>query len=130
MSGEKSQRVGAWGERYAAHYLRLRGYTVKERNYRAGHHEIDIVASRFGIIAFVEVKTRSYHPSETETAPPPGTAIRSDKRRFTRQAAQQYLFEHPTKKKPRMDVIEIWLESNEQKKKPRVLKVRHMLGAY
>ena len=78
----------------------------------------------------MEVKTRSYHPSETETAPPPGTAIRSDKRRFTRQAAQQYLYEHPTKKKPRMDVIEIWLESNEQKKKPRVLKVRHMLGAY
>lgn len=130
MSGEKSQRIGTWSERYAANYLRLRGYTVKERNYRAGHHEIDIVATRFGVIAFVEVKARSYHPAETETAPPPGTAIRSEKRRFTRQAARQYLYEHPTKKKPRMDVIEIWLDGNSQGSKPRVLKVRHMIGAY
>jgi len=126
----KSLTVGSFGERYAAHYLRLHGYTVKERNYRAGHHEIDIVATTWKTIAFVEVKARSYHPSEMDTAPPPGHAVNADKRRFTRLAARQYLYEHPTKKKPRMDVIEIWVEASDDNKKPKILKIHHMKGAY
>ena len=126
----KSHRVGSFGEQLAARYLRLHGYAVKERNYRAGHHEIDIVATSWKTIAFVEVKARSYRPDEIKTAPPPGHAVNADKRRFTRQAAKQYLYEHPTKKKPRMDVIEIWVESSEGSKKPRALKIHHIKGAY
>jgi len=89
----KSHSIGEFGERYAARYLRLRGYTVLERNYRAGHHEIDIIAANLTTIAFVEVKTRSYSPEEIELLPPPGTAVKADKQRFTRLAARQYLFE-------------------------------------
>lgn len=126
----QSRMVGDFGERYAVHYLRLRGYTIKERNYRAGHHEIDIIASRFGIIAFVEVKARSYKKDELDTAPPPRTAVHWKKQKFTRQAARQYLFEHPNHGKPRMDVIEIWMESNEKAGKPKVLKIHHIKGAY
>lgn len=126
----KSHSVGTFGERYAAHYLRLHGYTVRERNYRAGHHEIDIVATTWKTIAFVEVKARSYRPDEIDTAPPPGHAVNADKQRFTRQAARQYLYEHPTRKKPRMDVIEIWVDATDNAKKPRILRLRHMKGAY
>ena len=126
----KSRSVGAYGEQVAVHYLRLHGYTVKERNYRSGHHEIDVIASRFGILAFVEVKARSYRADELDTAPPPRLAVRSDKQRFTRQAARQYLFEHPTNRKPRMDVIEIWMENTDGSRKPRILKIHHMKGAY
>ena len=126
----KSHAVGSFGERYAARYLRFRGYTVKERNYRAGHHEIDIVATSWKTIAFVEVKARSYQRGEMDTMPPPGHAVNADKRRFTRQAARQYLYEHPTGKKPRMDVIEIWVEASDGSQKPKVLKIHHMKGAY
>ena len=126
----KSHAVGSFGEQYAARYLRLHGYIVKERNYRAGHHEIDIVATTWKTIAFVEVKTRSYYPSELDTAPPPGHAVNAEKRRFTRQAARQYLHEHPTAKKPRMDVIEIWVDASQGCKKPKVLKIPHIKGAY
>ena len=129
-SDTKSHAVGAFGERYAANYLRLRGYTVKERNYRAGHHEIDIVATTWRQIVFVEVKARSYRAEEVEYSPPPGHAVNTAKQRFTRQAARQYLYEHPTHKKPRMDVIEIWLEAAEDVKKPKVLNIRHIKGAY
>ena len=114
----------------AARYLLLHGYIVKERNYRAGHHEIDIVATTWKTIVFVEVKARSYHQSEIDTAPPPGHAVNADKRRFTRQAAKQYLYEHPTRKKPRMDVIEIWVDASKESKRPKALKIHHIKGAY
>jgi putative endonuclease len=125
-----ANEIGAFGEKAAVHYLRLRGYTVKDRNWRAGHHEIDIVATRFGVIAFVEVKTRSYRPSDVESLPPPRSAVNADKQRFTRQAAKLYLHEHPSHKKPRMDVIEVWLDSEKMKKRPKILKITHLIGAY
>lgn len=124
------QKTGDFGERYAANYLRLHGYTVKERNWRSGHHEIDIIATRLGVIAFVEVKTRTYTPETIGILAPPGNAVKADKKRATRHAAQQYLYEHYTKKKPRMDVIEIWAAPRENGKKPKVLRIRHITGAY
>jgi putative endonuclease len=46
------------GERIAADFLRLQGYTIIDRNYRYGHLEIDLIAARRGNLAFIEVKTR------------------------------------------------------------------------
>ena len=126
----KSHSIGALGERRAALYLMLRGYQIKARNYRAGHHEIDLIASRLDQIVFVEVKARSYRADQLDHAPPPRNAIDADKKRFTRSAARQYLYEHPTHKKPRMDVIELWFESNDAAKKPRLLQIHHIKGAY
>ncbi len=130
MAGMTSREIGEFGEKYAVHYLRRRGYTVKERNYRAGHHEIDIIATSWRYIAFVEVKARTYAPGEENALPPPGRAVNSDKQAFTRRAARQYLYEHPTKKRPRMDVLELWLQEPSAGKRPKVLRVRHLIGAY
>lgn len=124
-----TKEIGDFGERKAVNYLRLHGYTIKERNYRTGHYEIDIIAQRFGEIAFVEVKTRTYRAEEINTAPPPSNAVKRDKQRFTRQAARQYLYDHPTKRKPRMDVIEIWLVE-QPSNKPKVVRLRHLKGVY
>jgi putative endonuclease len=55
---EVSVTAGAIGERIAADYLRLRGYRIVGRNYRAGHLEIDLIAVRTACLAFIEVKTR------------------------------------------------------------------------
>lgn len=114
----------------AVRYLRLRGYTVKERNWRSGHMEIDIIAANFKTVAFVEVKTRTYTEDTIDTAPPPGNAVRSEKQRLTRKAAKDYLWQHPTKKQPRMDVIEVWLVRNEMTNRTRVAKINHIKAAY
>ena len=50
---------GKWGEDLAAEYLLQKGYSILERNYRCPYGEIDIIAFRNGMIAFVEVKTRN-----------------------------------------------------------------------
>ena len=50
--------LGRWGEDYAADFLAAQGYRIVERNWRFGHHDIDIIASKGNEIVFVEVKTR------------------------------------------------------------------------
>ena len=49
---------GRLGEDEAALYLTSIGYTLRERNWRYGHEEIDLIADDFGEVVFVEVKTR------------------------------------------------------------------------
>ncbi len=57
----KAKRIATRGENLAAQFLTEQGYTVLARNYRAGRAgEIDIIASdNEGVLAFVEVKTRT-----------------------------------------------------------------------
>ena len=50
--------IGAQGEGLARDYLEKRGYAIVERNWSCQYGEIDIIARRDGILAFVEVKTR------------------------------------------------------------------------
>ena len=49
---------GQISEDRAAAYLMARGYVIRERNWRLGHKEIDIIAQKEGILAFIEVKAR------------------------------------------------------------------------
>lgn len=64
-------RLGEIGEACAADFLERVGWTVVERNFRVGRKEVDLVARRGGVVAFVEVKTRSGgvcgHPLEAIT---------------------------------------------------------------
>ena len=52
------QAVGALGERVAERWLTRAGWRIVERRFRSGHRDIDLVARRGRIVAFVEVKAR------------------------------------------------------------------------
>ena len=69
MSGKP---LGDRGEEIAARHLSAGGWTVLTRNFRMGRKEIDLVARRGEVVAFVEVKTRAGlgygHPLESITA--------------------------------------------------------------
>ena len=55
----RSHRLGANGEACAARFLEDTGWRILARNYRFGHREIDMIARRGRVVAFVEVKTRA-----------------------------------------------------------------------
>lgn len=50
---------GSQGEEIAAQFLRRKGYTILDQNWRSGHREIDIVARKEDTCVFVEVKARA-----------------------------------------------------------------------
>ncbi|MFM7344150.1 MAG: YraN family protein [Tagaea sp.] len=54
-----AQKRGAWAETLAAWRLRLAGWRVVARDLRLGPAQVDIVAKRGRVLAFVEVKLRS-----------------------------------------------------------------------
>lgn len=58
MNRTQAERRGRRGETIAAWYLRLKGFRILDRRVRTRLGEIDLVARRRGLIAFVEVKTR------------------------------------------------------------------------
>lgn len=97
------EKLGAFGERKAANYLRLRGYRIIDTNCRYRQGEIDIVARKGGYIVFVEVKLRknSAFGAGREFVTPA-------KQQRLIMAAQLYLQQHETELQPRFDVIEIY----------------------
>ena len=55
-----NKEFGQKGEDSAVSFLDSKGYQILERNWKASHAEVDIIASHNNILIFVEVKTRSY----------------------------------------------------------------------
>jgi putative endonuclease len=80
--------LGARGERRAAWFYRLRGYTILERNARLPAGEIDLVVKRGGTIVIAEVKTRQggYEGHE---------AVDRRKRERLIRLGDQYAARHP-----------------------------------
>jgi len=76
------QRLGKDGEEAAARHLEALGWRIVERRFRAAGFEIDLVAERDGVLAFVEVKTRT-----AGGLGPPAAAVDWRKRRRLAAAA-------------------------------------------
>ena len=81
---QASHASGLEAEWLAAAFLRLKGYRIVATRFAAAGGEIDLIARRFGTLAFVEVKARA----EMEAA---RVAISADKLRRIERAARVYL---------------------------------------
>lgn len=83
-----AEHFGRRGEDIAAWYLRLKGYRIIDKRVKTPGGEIDLVARRFGITAFVEVKSRM---SRNEI----GVALEAVNTRRIARAAEHYVSRHP-----------------------------------
>lgn len=58
MKRQLAERRGREGERLAALWLRAKGWRILAERVKTPRGEIDLVAKRAGVVAFVEVKWR------------------------------------------------------------------------
>ena len=100
---ESKKLIGQWGEDQACEYLRRKGWKILGRNYTCRFGEIDVIASKRGCLAFVEVKLR--RNAEFAEA---REFVDQRKQERLRTAALSWLSENDTGLQPRFDVIEIY----------------------
>lgn len=81
-------RTGLSAEARAAAYLMAKGYRILAKRFRTPHGEIDIVAKRRNLLAFVEVKARATLDDAAFAVTPRQQARIVD-------AAQAWLMAHP-----------------------------------
>ena len=85
------QELGNYGELLVAKKLMQEGFTIIARNYRIRGGEIDIIARKEEILAFVEVKTRQ------NIRFPLSQVVTSLKQKTIIRTAKQFLLQHNQK---------------------------------
>jgi len=123
MTQTKAQALGALGERIAERWLVREGWQVVDRRWRSGRRDLDLVALRDDVVAFVEVKTR-----RSVWSGGPVEAVNWRKQReLTRSAMawidQRGLLIGPSSVSYRFDVVGV-VASRER------VGVRHVTGAF
>lgn len=114
----KHNDLGKDGEEQAARYLTEKGYRIIHRNWRSGHHELDIIAMDGTECVFIEVKTR-----KDTVFGNPEEAVSNRKIRSIVTAADNYLRIYKIDNPARFDVISIISDG-------RVFKIKHYEDAF
>lgn len=100
----RHNEMGKWGEDVAAAYLRQKGYVIRERDWRSGKRDIDIIALTPDslTVVFVEVKTRL-----PDSATVPEDAVDAVKIRNLCVAADNYVKMYGVEEELRFDIITV-----------------------
>ena len=123
MTQTKAQALGALGERIAARWLMREGWEVVDRRWRSGRRDLDLVAVRDNIVAFVEVKTR-----RSTWSGGPVEAVNWRKQRELTRSAQAWLDQRGTLVAPagatfRFDIVGVVASRDK-------VGVRHVASAF
>ena len=100
--------TGLSGETMAVNYFTEKGFTIMGQNWRHSHLEVDIIASKDGILHFIEVKTR-----RTKKFGHPEEAVSKKKIQNLINASEEYLYQYPEWKRIQFDILAITILINE-----------------
>ena len=109
---------GNAGEEIAVEHLLKQGYSIRARNWRHQHLEIDIVAESDSMLVIVEVKLRA-----GDAFGMPEEFVTKSKQRKLINAADVYIKEHNIDAETRFDIISIIHNSSGTQ-------VEHITGAF
>ncbi|HEY9551676.1 MAG TPA: YraN family protein [Prevotella sp.] len=113
--------LGKWGEETAVKFLREKGYTIRECDWKFGKRDIDVIALTPDetTVVFVEVKTRA-----TDAVTSPEEAVNNSKIRSIGLAANAYVKMNNEPLELRFDVISIVGTNNEN------MRIEHIEDAF
>ena len=94
--------LGKKGEQLAIEFLIEKGYKILEKNYRYLKAEVDIIAQKEGVLAVVEVKTRS-----TDYFGNPEEFVNPKKIKLLLSAIDYYVVDKDLDVEVRFDIIAI-----------------------
>lgn len=96
-------KLGKQGEKKACSYLKKKGWKILERNFKNPFGEVDIIARKQDVIAFVEVKTRL-----SDVFGLPSEAVNLARRQRYIRAAEFYFANREINCTVRFDIIEVF----------------------
>lgn len=99
--------LGKQGEELAVAYLEENGYEILERNWIFQKAEIDIIAQKGGILAVIEVKTRS-----TLDFGLPQEFVKPKKIQLLVKAINEYVIQNDLDVSVRFDIVAIHKEKD------------------
>lgn len=107
MNGGRADNawLGRKGERKARRYLKRRGWKIAEKNYRNPFGEVDIIAKKGDVLAFIEVKTRL-----SDRFGAPAEAVGAERKRRYVQAAKYYFAGREPDCTVRFDIVEVFAD--------------------
>lgn len=117
----KSKNIGDMGEKKAVKFLKKKGYSILETNFKTKFGEIDIIAKKDDCICFVEVKTRS-----SENFGEPREAVNFYKQQKISSVAKFYLMKQKEDMMCRFDVIEVKYDKDDKK----FIEINHIEDAF
>lgn len=104
----KHYELGKKGEQLAVDLLITKGYTIRARNWRYQKAEVDIIAQKEGVLAVVEVKTRS-----TDVFGNPQDFVNQKKIKLLVIAVDEYVRQYDLNMEVRFDIIAITKQDRE-----------------
>lgn len=110
--------LGRFGEEMAIDFLQQNGYDILETNWTFQKAEIDIIAQKAGIVAIVEVKTRSSIAFGL-----PQDFVKPKKVQQLVKAVNEYIVSNDLDVEVRFDIIAIYKEDN-------TYKIEHIQDAF
>jgi len=114
----KHLRLGKRAEYLTSDYLRSRGYYIRDKNYRSGQSEVDIIAQKHKTLCFIEIKSkRSLRFGEPENQ------IGKSKIRLYHHAAESFQLEEKWHGEIQFDSISITFF-------PQAVKIEHFEDAF
>ncbi len=100
--------LGKFGEELAVDFLEKNGYEILETNWVFDKAEIDIIARKNGILAVVEVKTRSSIDFGL-----PQDFVKQKKIQLLLKAVNEYVTQNDLDVEVRFDIVAIYKENTE-----------------
>ncbi|MCH5148030.1 MAG: YraN family protein [Clostridiales bacterium] len=98
-----NKKLGKEGEKKARSYLKRRGWKILEKNYKTPFGEIDIIAEKGEVVAFIEVKTRL-----SDIYGAPSEAVSNERKLRYIRGANYYFMNKIIDCTVRFDIIEVF----------------------